>query len=70
MHAKEELLKGLTEDQIAKVRDCANVDDLLQLAEDEEVELNDEQLSAVSGGGCSNDDEDREKNDGRRKKEA
>ena len=70
MHAKEELLKGLTEDQIAKVRDCANVDDLLQLAKDEEVELNDEQLSAVSGGGCSNDDEDREKKEDRRKKEA
>ncbi len=53
MNAKKELLKGLSEEQIAKVRDCENVSDLLQLAKDEGVELTDEQLSAVSGGACS-----------------
>ena len=29
---KKELLKGLTEEQIAKVKDCKNHDDLLALA--------------------------------------
>ena len=57
MNAKKELLKGLSEEQIAKVRDCENVSDLLQLAKDEGVELTDEQLSAVSGGACSGEDE-------------
>ena len=52
MTVKQELLNGLAEDQIDKVRDCANLSDLLQLAEDEGVELNDEQLDAVSGGVC------------------
>lgn len=49
---KEELLKGLTNEQIAKVKACANHSDLLQLAKDEGAELTDEQLDAVSGGGC------------------
>lgn len=51
---KEELLKGLTKEQIAKVKACDNVDDLLQLAKDEDVKLNEEQLDAINGGGCSN----------------
>lgn len=50
---KKELLKGLTEEQIEKVKACGDVNDLLQLAKDEGVELNEEQLKAVSGGGCS-----------------
>lgn len=50
---REELLKGLTEDQIKKVRECKDTNDLLQLAKDEGVELNDEQLAAVSGGICT-----------------
>ena len=49
---KEELLKGLTEEQIAKVKACDDVKDLLQLAKDEGVELTEEQLNAISGGGC------------------
>ena len=51
---KKELLKGLTEEQIAKVKACDDVNDLLQLAKDEGVELNEEQLNAISGGGCGN----------------
>jgi len=51
---KKELLKGLTEDQIKKVKDCGDINDLVQLAKDEGVELNDEQLSAINGGACSN----------------
>lgn len=53
---KEKLLEGLTPEQIAKVKECGDVKDLLQLARDEGVELNEEQLNAVSGGGCSNSD--------------
>lgn len=47
---REELLKGLTEDQIIKVRACGNRRDLLQLAKDEGVDLTAEQLEAVTGG--------------------
>lgn len=49
---REELLKGLTEEQIAKIKGIDNARDLLQLAKDEGVELSDEQLAAVSGGNC------------------
>ena len=47
---KEELLKGLTEEQIAKIKACKNNEEVLKLAKEEGVELNDEQLQAVSGG--------------------
>ena len=50
---REELLKGLSEEQIAKVKACDDVRDLMQLAKDEGVELTPEQLEAVSGGACS-----------------
>ncbi len=49
---REELLKGLTEEQIAKVREFDDVSDLIQLAKDEGVELTEEQLDAINGGGC------------------
>jgi len=48
----DELFKGLTEEQIAKAKACKNSEELLQLAKAEGVELNEEQLAAVSGGGC------------------
>ena len=66
---KKELLKGLSEDQIAKVKACDDSKDLLQLAKDEGVELTPEQLEAVSGGGCSDDDDKTEKKDRPRKLE-
>ena len=51
---KQELLEGLTEEQIAKVKACKNHEELLALAKEEDIELTEEQLSAVSGGGaCS-----------------
>ena len=49
---KEELLKGLTEEQIAKVKACKNQEEVLALVREEGIELTDEQLEAVSGGNC------------------
>ncbi len=53
---KKDLLKGLTEEQIAKVKSCKNHDELLSLAKEEGIELTSEQLEAVNGGACSNTD--------------
>ena len=49
---KEELLKGLTPEQVKQAKGCKNSSQLLALAKSEGVELTEEQLSAVSGGGC------------------
>ena len=50
---KKELLKGLTEEQIAKIRECKSQEELLKLAQEEGIELTDDQLEVVSGGVCS-----------------
>ena len=50
---KDELLKGLTKEQIAKVKACKNSEELLALAKAEGIELNEEQLVAVNGGMCT-----------------
>ena len=47
---KEELLKDLTDEQIAKAKKCKNSEELLELAKKEGVELTSEQLAVVSGG--------------------
>ena len=47
---KEELLKGLSEEQIAKVKACKSQEEMLALAKQEGIELTDEQLEVVSGG--------------------
>ena len=49
---RKELLEGLTEEQIAKAKACKNVEEIIAVAKEEGIELNDEQLAAVSGGGC------------------
>ncbi len=49
---RKELLKGLSEEQIKKVEACKNSEEILSLAKAEGVELTNEQLEAVSGGGC------------------
>ena len=49
---RKELLKGLSEEQIKKVEACKSPEEILSLAKAEGVELNEEQLAAVSGGGC------------------
>ena len=47
---REELLNGLTNEQIAKLKECKNQEEILSLAKEQGVELTDEQLEAVSGG--------------------
>ena len=63
---KEELLKGLSEEQIAKFKSCSSGEGIFAAAKQEGIELTDEQLAAVSGGGCSSDDDnkDKDKKDG------
>ena len=50
---KKELLKGLTEEQVAKIKACKTQDEMLKLAKEEGIELTDDQLDAVSGGVCT-----------------
>ena len=47
---KQELLKGLTDEQIARVKACKSHEELLALAKEEGAELTDEQLNTISGG--------------------
>ena len=41
---KQGLLKGLTEEQLAKVKECKTTEEMLALAKEESIELTDEQL--------------------------
>ena len=50
---KQELLEGLTEEQIAKVEACKSQEEMLALAKEEGIELTNEQLEAISGGSCT-----------------
>lgn len=52
---KNELLKGLTEEQAKKLKGCKSNEEILRLAKEEGVELTNEQLEAVSGGNCFTD---------------
>ena len=47
---RKELLEGLTDEQVKKVKACKSSQEILELAKSEGVELNEEQLAAVSGG--------------------
>ena len=52
---KDELLKNLTPEQLAKVRSCKSGAEILEVAKREGVELTEEQLSNINGGnGCLN----------------
>ena len=48
---RKELLQGLSEEQIKKVENCNSTEEIINLAKAEGIELTDEQLAAVSGGG-------------------
>ena len=52
---KDELLKGLTDEQKAKLKACKSNEEILKIAKEEGIELTDEQLEAVSGGNCFTD---------------
>lgn len=52
---REELLKGLSEEQIARLKDCKNQEEILKAAKEEGLELTDEQLEAASGGSACGD---------------
>ena len=47
---KQDLLKGLTDAQIARAKGCKNQEELLTLAKEEGVELTEEQLEGINGG--------------------
>ena len=47
---KSELLKGLTEEQIKRIKACKSSDEILALAKKEGIELTDEQLQVITGG--------------------
>lgn len=52
--------QALTEAQRERVRACTSSEELIALAKEEGIELSDEQLEAVSGGGwgCSDKEHD------------
>lgn len=52
---RADLLKGLSQEQIQKVNACKSPQEILELAKKEGVQLTDEQLEAISGGGCGGD---------------
>ena len=50
---RKSLLTGLTEEQIKKIEACNSVEEVLKIAKNEgSIELTEEQLGAVTGGGC------------------
>lgn len=51
---RNDLLKGLSNEQVKKIEACKNNEEILLIAKNEGVELTEEQLDAISGGACSN----------------
>ena len=51
-----EQFENLTEEQKAKLRECKTKEELVSLAQEDEVELSDDMLEAIAGGEweCSN----------------
>ena len=52
---KPDLLKGLTKEQTKKFRACKTHEEMLKAAKEEGIELTQEQLEAISGGGLCSD---------------
>ena len=65
--SNDELLKGLTKEQVKKIKSCKNHEQLLSLAKEEGIELNEEQLASVSGGVCSTSSNQKDPNSPHRK---
>lgn len=51
MEISKEMLDGLSEEMRSKIDACESAEDLIDLAESEGVELTDDQLEMVAGGG-------------------
>ena len=45
-------IKSLTPEQIEKAKSCVSAEELVAFAEQEGIELSEEQLDALSGGAC------------------
>ena len=50
--SNNDLLKGLTKEQIAKAKACKSQEELISYAKSEGIELTEDQLEAVNGGLC------------------
>ena len=48
----ERLFEGLTEEQKEAVRNCKTPEEIMELAANEGLEMNEARMEAVSGGGC------------------
>ena len=53
MDKYKELYDSLSEDLKKKATECKTAEELMELAKSEGIELSDEQLDAISGGGDS-----------------
>jgi hypothetical protein len=54
----ERIFAQLSEEQKEQFRKCKNMDEVMKLANEENVDLSDEQLDFLAGGGCLTDCED------------
>ena len=48
----ERIFAQLSEEQKEQFRNCKDMDEVMKLANEENVELSDEQLEFLAGGGC------------------
>ena len=48
----ERLFEGLTEEQKEALKNCKTTEEIMELAANEGIEMNEAQMEAVSGGGC------------------
>ena len=48
----ERIFAQLSEEQKEQFRNCKDMDEVMKLADEENVELTDEQLEFLAGGGC------------------
>ena len=49
------LAKGMSEETLSKAKGCKTVEELLELAKQEGIELNDTQLEGIAGGSWDDD---------------
>ena len=48
----ERLFEGLSEEQKEALKNCKTTEEIMEMAANEGLELNEAQMEAVSGGGC------------------